>query len=294
MPTLPRPALDPCRRSDRSWVAGLAVAAVLFSGCAQVPPANLGPNALSHEVAVPAAPAPAVAAANIQADRSSAKKSPSATPKPPKKRTTTAIAKVNCRKKKCIALTFDDGPGPFTKKLLATLARTHVRATFFMLGKQVHRYPKVARAVAVAGHSIGVHTWDHRSLPLLSNARIAWEINSTVRIIKKVTKTTPDLLRPPYGATNSRVALAAKRAHLGIALWNVDTLDWKYRNSARVTAAAVRDTRRGSIILVHDIHPTTVAAIPSVIERLRRKGYTFVTVEQLVGKPKPGQRYRHG
>ena len=270
-------------------LAGLLAAVLVLPACAT-------PLSHSSAVSVPRGGGTTVEHQSSQSRVGPAVTSPSRSTvrtvtKPAKK---SAKAKVNCRKKKCIALTFDDGPGPYTKRLLRTLNRKQVQATFFMLGMQVRAYPKVARAVARAGHSIGVHTWDHRSLPTLSNARIAWEIRSTARIIRKVTGTKPDLLRPPYGATSRRVTVAARRAGLGLAFWNVDTLDWKYRNSARVTASAVRDTRRGSIILVHDIHRTTVAAVPGIIDRLRRRGYTFVTVEQLVGKPKPGHKYYRG
>ena len=195
---------------------------------------------------------------------------------------------------KCVALTFDDGPGPYTSRLLGYLAAKDVHATFFMLGQQVQVYPKVAAAVAAGGHEIGVHTWDHRSLPELSNARIGTEISSTVSILRKATGVNPTLLRPPYGATNSRVATIAKQQGLAEVMWSVDTLDWKTRSTAKTIAAAKNDTRRGSIILVHDIHPTTVEAVPGIIDALQAKGYHFVTVTQLLGDPKPGRKYFSG
>jgi peptidoglycan/xylan/chitin deacetylase (PgdA/CDA1 family) len=207
-------------------------------------------------------------------------------PKPP--------AKVNCRRVKCIALTFDDGPGPYTQKLLGYLRGAGVHATFFMLGSQVEAYPKVASAVAAAGNEIGVHTWDHRDLTRLTPSQIDREIGSTVRIIRKDTGVSPRLLRPPYGAMNARVHTAARRAGLALALWDVDTLDWRTRSTTKTVAAAVRGAHRGSIILVHDIHPTTVAAVPAIIRKLGAKGYTFVTVSQLLGRTKPGQKYFRG
>jgi peptidoglycan/xylan/chitin deacetylase (PgdA/CDA1 family) len=212
--------------------------------------------------------------------------SPNATPPPPKK--------VDCRKAKCIALTFDDGPGPYTQKLLGYLRAGQVPATFFMLGRQVETYPKVAAAVAAAGNEIGVHTWDHRDLTRLRPAQIDREIGSTVAIIKKVTGVSPRYLRPPYGAMNPNVHAAGRRAGLALVLWSVDTLDWKTRSTPATVSAAVKAARRGSIILVHDIHPTTVAAVPAIISQLKAKGYTFVTVSQILGKTKPGQKYFHG
>lgn len=203
-------------------------------------------------------------------------------------------SKVNCRKVKCVALTFDDGPGPYTTKLLGYLKAKQARATFFMLGQQVDTYPRVAKAVAKAGHEIGVHTWDHRSLSKLSAAQIDSELKSTIDIIRDDTGTTPTLLRPPYGAMNTLVRTEAKKYGLAVILWNVDTLDWKTRSTPKTVAAALKDTRRGSIILVHDIHKTTVAAVPDIIDGLRAKGYTFVTVTELIGDPKPGQKYFRG
>lgn len=202
--------------------------------------------------------------------------------------------KVDCRKARCIALTFDDGPGPFTTTLLSHLKRANVPATFFVLGQQVETYPKVARAIATAGHEIGVHTWDHRMLTRLDAAQVHDEITSSIRIVKQVTGARPTLLRPPYGETNATVAAQAKQAKVAQILWNVDTLDWKTRNTKKTIAAALKQTKRGSILLLHDIHKTSVAAVPEIIEGLREAGYTFVTVSQLLGRTKPGRIYSHG
>ncbi len=202
--------------------------------------------------------------------------------------------KVDCRKAKCIALTFDDGPAPTTRKLLAYLADKQVRATFFMLGQQVETYPKLAKAVATAGHEIGVHTWDHRDLTKLSPRQIDREIVSTIHVLRQDAGVTPRYLRPPYGAVNANVHAAAKRAGLAMVLWNVDTLDWKTRSTATTLASALKKTRRGSIILVHDIHKWTVEAIPEIIDGLQAKGYQFVTVSTLLGTTKPGLKYFRG
>lgn len=198
---------------------------------------------------------------------------------------------VDCRNSKCVALTFDDGPGPFTSKLLDHLRKADVPATFFMLGQQVKLYPEITRAVAEAGHEIGVHTWDHRLLTRLGTQQIRGEITSSIKVVKQVTGKRPTLMRPPYGATNKAVAAEAKRAKVAQILWDVDTLDWKTRSTKKTIKAALNDTRRGSIVLLHDIHSTTVAAVPGIIEGLHAKGYTFVTVSQLLGKAKPGQVY---
>lgn len=208
--------------------------------------------------------------------------------------TSAAPGTVDCRKRKCVALTFDDGPGPYTRKLLSHLSAKGVRATFFMLGQQVEMYPRIARAVAKGGHEIGVHTWDHRSMPTLTPAKMDSEINSTVRVIRSDAGFSPKYLRPPYGAMDAQVHAAAKRAGLAMVLWDVDTLDWKTRNTRKTVKAAEKLVHRGSIILLHDIHPTSVRAVPGIIDALRAKGYTFVTVSQLLGRTKPGHKYFAG
>ena len=98
-------------------------------------------------------------------------------------------------------------------------------------------------------------------------------------------------MRPPYGSYNSNVISAASQQGLAIILWNVDTLDWKYRDSTYVRGAAVNNTTTGSIVLMHDIHSTTVDAVPGIITDLKAKGYTLVTVTDLIGNPRPGVVY---
>lgn len=198
---------------------------------------------------------------------------------------------MDCHKAKCVALTFDDGPGPYTAELLSHLARAEAPATFFVLGENVKANPAVAKATAAAGHELGVHTWDHRRLIFLDAADVRKELTSTVKVIKQTTGVTPRLLRPPYGETNRVVATQARRAKLAQVLWDVDTLDWKTRSTKKTIKAAVKSAERGSIVLLHDIHRTTVAAVPAIIKGLRKKGYTLVTVSQLLGKAKPGRIY---
>ncbi|WP_327589521.1 polysaccharide deacetylase family protein [Nonomuraea sp. NBC_00507] len=184
----------------------------------------------------------------------------------------------DCRQVKCVALTFDDGPGPYTQTLLAHLAKFHARATFFVVGQNVAISPDVVRQTAEAGHELGNHSWSHRDLTRLTAAQVRDDLRRTDQAIKKASEVSPRIVRPPYGAVNDVVR---EQTPHPLILWSVDTLDWKYRDSARVTRAAVSGAKPGAIILFHDIHPTTVAAIPRILQTLSGRGYHFVTVTQL-------------
>ncbi|MER7368558.1 polysaccharide deacetylase family protein [Nonomuraea wenchangensis] len=185
---------------------------------------------------------------------------------------------VDCRRVKCVALTFDDGPGPYTDTLLRHLAAHQAPATFFVVGQNVAAYPSVLRRTAAAGHEIGNHTWSHQDLTKLSAAAVRTELARTDEAVKAAVGFVPALVRPPYGAFDNTLRVRIKRP---LVLWSVDTLDWLHRDSARVARVAIRSARPGGIILFHDIHPTTVKAVPRVLKALSRKGYTFVTVSQL-------------
>lgn len=200
---------------------------------------------------------------------------------------------INCSTQKCVALTFDDGPGPKTAKLLDHLKAGNAPSTFFVTGPNAKLRPQILQRIVSEGHQIGNHTWNHRSLPSLSLAQIRREIDRTDTVITEAVGSSAALLRPPYGARNSAVDRAAKAP---VILWDVDTLDWKHRNTAKVVKAAVQQSTPGSIVLMHDIHSSTVDAIPAVISGLKAKGYTLVTVGELMGQTGllPGETYSSG
>ena len=204
--------------------------------------------------------------------------------KPPEKRT----PRVDCARKRCVALTFDDGPGPYTSALIHTLLGAGAPATFFMIGEHVDTFPALARQVGAAGFEIGNHSYSHPDLTRLSSAEVDDQLARTNLAILRATGRRPTLLRPPYGARDRRVDRIAARSGLGEVLWDVDTLDWKHHDAKAVRRAVRRDVRRGSIVLLHDIQPTTVQAVPKLIAQLRRQRYTLVTVSELIGKPVPG------
>jgi peptidoglycan/xylan/chitin deacetylase (PgdA/CDA1 family) len=185
----------------------------------------------------------------------------------------------DCKKVKCIALTFDDGPAvPETTTLLTYLAQYKARATFFTVGQNVAAHPDLVRAEAQAGNEIGNHSWNHPDLTKLTAKQIASQLNRTSAAIKAATGKAPTLFRPPYGALNTRVKAATA---LTPVLWDVDTEDWKYRNSRKVAQTVISKARRNDIVLLHDIHPTSVAAVPRILRTLTARGYHFVTVSHL-------------
>lgn len=216
--------------------------------------------------------------------------------RPPGTRATAARPQADCLKVKCIALTFDDGPGPYTAKLLDMLAARHVKATFFLIGGNIRGREAVVRRELADGHAVGDHTWSHPSLSALSDGAIRSQLARTLGEIRRATGRGTTLMRPPYGATNRQVAVVTDRMGLAQILWSVDTNDWLDRNSAIVTHRAVSWARPGGIILMHDIHPTTVNAVPAILAGLARRGFTFVTVPELFGDRslKPGKTYFDG
>jgi peptidoglycan/xylan/chitin deacetylase (PgdA/CDA1 family) len=185
----------------------------------------------------------------------------------------------DCKKVTCIALTFDDGPAaPETATLLGYLARYKARATFFAVGQNVAAHPDLVRAEARAGHEVGNHSWNHPDLTKLTPERIASQLNRTSAAIKAATGQEPTLFRPPYGAINSTVRSATS---LSPVLWDVDTEDWKYRDAAKVAQTVIDKAQRNSVVLLHDIHATSVAAVPEILRTLTARGYHFVTVSHL-------------
>lgn len=196
----------------------------------------------------------------------------------------------DCSQVKCVALTFDDGPGPYTASLLDILDEHEAKATFFLIGKDIAKLPEVVREEAARGHEIGNHTWSHQDLAKISVAAAQRELRKTDAAIKEVTGASPTVIRPPYGTIREDLK---KSLDLPVAMWSVDTFDWKTRD-AKKTIKSAEKVVPGSIVLMHDIHPSTVKAMPTMLADLKARGFHFVTVSQLVGDPKPGTGYETG
>lgn len=194
---------------------------------------------------------------------------------------------------KVVALTFDDGPDPvYTQGVLDILQRYDVTATFFMVGRHVQQYPDIARRVAVEGHSIGNHTWSHRSLVPLTIDHARSEIMRAHNVIKDITGITPKLLRPPRGVYSAFTRDYLKEQGYTMVLWDVTSQDWAELPARRIAANVLSHAGPGSILLFHDSgnlvssaggnRINTLRALPIVIEGLLEEGYTFLTIEELV------------
>jgi peptidoglycan/xylan/chitin deacetylase (PgdA/CDA1 family) len=188
-----------------------------------------------------------------------------------------------------VAMTFDDGPhGANTPRLLEMLKQRGIKATFFCVGQCVVEYPEIARRIVDEGHEIANHSWSHPQLSAMSEASVRDQLEKTHQAIKQATGIEPKIFRPPYGAFTLRQRNWANAVYgYRIILWDVDPLDWKIRNASHVESEILKQTVSGSIILSHDIHKTTVDAMPATLDALLAKGYKFVTVSELLAMDKP-------
>ena len=181
--------------------------------------------------------------------------------------------------KPMVALTFDDGPSAqVTGKILDLIERYGIRATFFVQGQNLTRYPQNIRRAVELGCEIGNHTKDHRKLTLLTDEEIIAQrdyINNTVR---DIAGKTPTLLRPPYGSMNEHVR---ETAAMPFILWSIDTKDWESRNKDAVINETLKDVKDGDIILMHDLYTSTAEACEEIIPELISRGYQLVTVSEM-------------
>ena len=177
-----------------------------------------------------------------------------------------------------IALTFDDGPGQYTDRLLSTLEANQARATFFVLGQLVDRYPATLQKMLAIGCEIGNHSYSHPNLTTLDEATIRNEIASTDQKIKNITGTDIKYMRPPGGNHNEAVRGIINRPFI---MWSLDTLDWQSKNTKTVVEKVLNNVKDGDIILMHDIHPTSIEASEVLIPTLQSMGYNLVTVSEL-------------
>ncbi len=194
--------------------------------------------------------------------------------------------------KKLVALTFDDGPGPYTERLLDAMKQRGGKATFFVLGTRVNSYASTLKRIAAEGHEIGNHSNDHPQLTTLSASGIKSNMNACASKVKAILGVEPTVMRCPYGSFNNNVKSYAAGKKIPIIQWSVDTEDWRYSswssasatdkilsNSFKSGAYGIHD---GSIVLMHDIHKNSVDAAIAMMDKLIDQGYTLVTVSELL------------
>jgi len=200
---------------------------------------------------------------------------------------------VDCATERCIALTFDDGPATSTGRLLDVLADEGVPATFYVVGRSIANDPDLITRMAAEGHQVGSHSWSHPLFTDLDPAEVGEELDRTAAAIRAA-GVVPSTVRAPYGALDASVLAALDRRGEGSVTWTVDTRDWEHRDPAQTLAQVQAQARPGAIVLMHDLHTTSVDAAPSVIAWLREQGYTLVTVDQITGGVAPGTTVARG
>lgn len=181
---------------------------------------------------------------------------------------------------KKVALTFDDGPNAnYTETLLDGLKERGVHATFFLLGTQVEKSPKIVERMHEDGHLIGNHSYEHVNLSSLSDEAAMVQVDKTNEAIYKVTGEFPEYIRPPYGCWKSNLDYNTTMIEV---LWNVDPLDWNTDSADVVVQRVLKEVEENDIILLHDASESSVNAAFRIIDALQKEGYVFVTVDEIL------------
>lgn len=266
------------------WLALLAALAVLAGVAAAV--AGSGGDGPARPVGAPPATTPAEPIPGLNATAA--------------ERARRAIALLSMRaepvyrgseRRALVALTFDDGPGADTMRILSALNRLRVPATFFVIGRQLAGRERELRAIVAHGDAIGVHSWSHPDLTTLRRARVRAELLGTRNAIRRLAGVDPVLYRPPYGAVDRRVMADVAAARMVPVLWDVDGEDWaEGATPRRVARTVLREVRPGSIILLHDgggRRGVTARALPRIVAGLRARGLETVLVTDLLERDPP-------
>lgn len=277
--------VDMRRRSPVVAALISAVAVFVLAACGAVPPASNGTSGTPSDLPSPSTVIPSDSPAP-DTPSPSAPDSPSPKPTEPPE-----PAGPDCDKLKCIALTYDDGPFPYTSRLAEIMREEKVKATFFMLGQNVERYPQAVRDVLATGSELANHSWDHPSLPKLSTSGMRSQLQRTNEAIEKISGTKVTLMRPPYGENNQRLDAVCRKLGLAEIYWDVDTLDWKNPDRDRLVDLVTSNAARDQVVLMHDIHEATVDAAPAIFKALKKRGFTLVTVSELYPTLRPGGHY---
>lgn len=197
------------------------------------------------------------------------------------------------RNRKAVALTFDDGPtSEYTTRILDVLKDKNVKATFFLVGREVEKNPDIARRIVIEGHEIGNHTYRHFSLIPRTKRGIRLEIDKADKVITRVTGVKPEFFRPPRGLYDSNVLRIVENYGYTMVLWTVSSEDWMPPRAQKMEKRLLKKIKEGSIILFHDggailgkvgkNRNETVESLPTIIDNFREMGYTFVVISELL------------
>ena len=182
--------------------------------------------------------------------------------------------------KKRIALTFDDGPHPiYTPQMLELLKEEQVPATFFLLGENVELYGDVVKEIAKEGHLIGNHTYHHVAITRVPDETAQEEILMTNEVITEITGEEVSYMRPPFGVWQKNLE---RKLDVMPVLWTIDPLDWTTDNEDEIINKVVTQARENDIILLHDCYESSVNAALRIVDILRKEGFRFVTVDELI------------
>ena len=199
---------------------------------------------------------------------------------------------VDCSQAKCVALTFDDGPSPYTDRLLQILNQNDAKSTFFLIGNKVAANPAGAKRIADAGMEVANHTWEHPNMTTIPPEEIGSQISRANDAIQAATGQRPKLLRTAGGLINDNVLAAAKQQGMADINWDVIPFDWvNDSNTAATRYMLMTQIKPGSVVLFHDTYSSTVDLVYQFIPVLRANGYHLVTVSQLLGPREPGSSY---
>ena len=178
-----------------------------------------------------------------------------------------------------IAITFDDGPGKYTDELLTLFAENDAKASFFVLGSNVVKYPEVIKRMEDMGFEIGNHTYHHVKLTQYPPEVISQQVEGTNGVLIDVLGHGANLVRPPYGEVNETVRTTLSYP---FAFWSVDTLDWQLKDPVAIADYILGTAQDGDVVLLHDIYGFTLEAMRIVVPELKARGYQLVTFSEMM------------
>jgi peptidoglycan/xylan/chitin deacetylase (PgdA/CDA1 family) len=181
-----------------------------------------------------------------------------------------------------VVLTFDDGPRESgIYELIAVLRKLDVRATFFLVGKFAERYGAITRDIDKAGHEIENHSYTHPRLYTLWPEKVVREVERCNEVMEQLEIRVPRFMRPPGGGFSFVIFDAMRRMDMKLGLWSLNTADYTGKSAQSIASQVLEDARPGIVVLMHSGIPATVEALPAIVTGLRRRGYRFVTLQEL-------------